>query len=381
MKKYILNLIISAFAISGVSAQAADKIRIQNLSVETDHGKVNVMVAFTANVDRKAVPMGTTLIYAPVITDGHYKVSLPAIVVQSGRAKKNWSRHEWRANTRAIYDKGIYTQNGGAVNYSTTVPFQPWMHQARIDIETVIAGCCNSDTEKSTLIAGILPLPTHKPQTETEPEVIPISEVTLTEYLMETFPFVLPASEFDPDDPIKFYDDERDNALTVYYKINKYNIEEDYADNRQTLINLIAAIELIQSSGEARVERIVVAGFASPEGTFEFNDRLAWNRAESIEKFITDRTAMTREEITLFNGSADWLGLKLAIEADENVPGRTEALDIITNIPEWDSRTKTGRQTHLRNLRGGETYSYLREHIFPKQRNGAFIRVYVGESE
>ena len=343
---------------------------ISNLNVSSD--EETVAVSFTVAVGRKATPAGMTVVYAPVITDGQHKVSLPPIIVRGNRASVAWERHEWAAGNRAAHGDGIYTHNGGTVGYVASVPFQPWMHDSRIEMETVAAGCCNSDTSLSVLAAGILPSPAPEPEPEPTPEPGP----TVIEFLQSAFSFVLPASDFDPDEPIKFYDDERDNALTVYYNINRYDIEKGYADNEQTLTNLLAAIETIQSSGEGDVERVVVAGFASPEGRLEANDRLAWERAVSVKEYIMKNSALPDENIMLFNGSADWRGLRLLVAADPDVPGQREVLEIIDRQPQANAATHLTRQTLLRALNDGRTYRYLAENIFPKLRNGAFIRVY-----
>ena len=376
MKNTIITFILSAVALLTVSAQDADKkISIRNISIETDIEMVNI--SFTAKIARKAAPSGTTLVYAPVITDGQYKVSLPAIVVQGNRAKQNWVRHEWASDVEAAYENGIYTRNGSTVNYNASVPFQPWMLNQRIDIETVTSLCCNSYAGLFTMVSSIL---TTTPAERPEP-IVSNPAQTIVEQITKTYPFVLPAEMFNSLEPIRFDSDERDKALTVYYKINKHNIEESYANNRQTLTDLIAAIKLIRQNNNVDVERVVIAGFASPEGPYELNDYLAWERAVSVREYIVKNTDMPGSDINLFNGSADWHGLRLLISQDSNVPAQAEALRIIDNNPTWNSRTNTDRMSMLRSLRGGETYRYITKHIFPKLRNGAFIRVYINQNQ
>lgn len=375
MKKYLL-LILFLVAFMGAPAQAAEKVRVDRLSVE--RSGETAAVSFTAGIDPKAAVRGMTVIYAPVITDGTHSVSLPAIVVQRKRAETAWERHEWIAGSRARFENGVYAKNGETVSYRAEVPFQQWMHDARIEVETVTAGGGRSHLEIFLLAENILPATAPEPLPEPEPEII-LPEPTVVEALADALPFVIPASDFDPAQPIKFYDDERDNSLTVYYKINSYVIEPDYADNRQTLTNLLAAIDIIRRNPDAKVERVVVAGFASPEGPFELNDRLAWERAVSVKEYVLRHTDLQDRDILLFNGSADWRGLRMMVEKDRFVPAKQQVLDIIDFQPIWDSRTQTGRITTLRNLNGGESYRYLVENIFPKLRNGAFIRVYYDE--
>lgn len=380
MKKVILTLIFATLAAAGLAArqgsapqqqQDVDGIKVSRLSVT--HAGDAVQVVFRATIDRRAARSGATVAYAPVVTDGHHKVSLPPIVVQGHRAAKSWERHEWAAGQQVRYDDGVYARNGETLGYSAEVPFQQWMQGARIEVETVTAGCCNSDIAYSALADNILPAPVEEPVLE---PVAAVPVRSFGEILTEAFPFVMPVSEFDPTDPVRFYGDERDNALTVYYRINKYDIEPDFSDNRRTLGNLLAAIETIRNSGEASVERVVVAGFASPEGPFELNDRLAWERAVSVKEFIMRNTDMPGGTISIYNGSADWRGLRILVAQDPNVPGQREVLNIIDNYPVWDSQRQKGRMSMIRSLNGGRTYRYIADILFPRLRNGAFIRVY-----
>ncbi len=373
MKK-ISTLLIFLCAVLSLPAQS-NKTGFDNLSVSTD-GE-NVTLEFTAKVGRRAATKGATVVYAPVIGNGHYKASFPAVVVQGRRALTNWQRHEWAAKNRASYENGIYTKNRGTVNYSESITFQSWMYDGRLEMETVTAGCCNSDVCTGILDPQVLPAPVVP-----EPEPVMVAETpqprkpSVMEFLQNAFSFIHPESEFDPKEPVRFFDDERDDALTVYYRLNRHDIDRDYMDNRQTMNNLLAAINLIQESGEAEVSRVVVAGFASPEGSLELNDRLAWERAVTVKEYVLSRSDIKDENVTLFNGSADWYGLRRLVAADPYMPAKREVLDILDSYPIWDARSHAVRQTRLRSLRGGEPWRYMSVNYFPKLRNGAFIRVY-----
>ena len=215
------------------------------------------------------------------------------------------------------------------------------------------------------------------PVEETEPKVVTIlPEKSEIENLSEKYPFVLPASEFDPANPIRYYNDERDNVLTVYYPVNKSVIESYFAGNSATLAALLDAVRSIVNSKETKICRIVIAGFASPEGSASVNEQLAGERAAAVRDYILANTPVSKETILLHNGSADWQGLRRLVAADSNVPSQREVLEIIDTRPIWDSRTQTGRQTLLHQLNGGRSWEYMKTNLFPKLRNGTFIRVY-----
>lgn len=371
MKKLVL---ISMLLLSAVNVSAQRTLPgTSEVSVTRDGD--GVRVAMRVAIPRRSAPAGITLIHAPVITDGTYKVSMPPIVVQGRQAEIVWQRHERAADTMSRHERARHTENGETVDYRAEVPFQHWMQGARLELETVTAGCAASFTGRSLIAATILPPTPPEPEPEPEPVVIP--PPSAGELLARTFPFVLPFSEFDPDEPIRFYDDERDNALTVYYRINSHEIDPEYADNRQTLVNLLAAIDVIANSDGLRVERMVVVGFASPEGPFAFNDRLAWERAVSVkEHILSGGSSIADETITVFNGSLDWRGLRQRVMADSRVPSREEVLELLDGVRGRDPDAQRRILDALRTTGGGQSYAYLADRIFPSLRNGTFIRVY-----
>ena len=372
-----MKKILFLFVLLFLGATANAQLTVVRGRTSVTHDGDSVYVSMRAVIPRQRIPSGMTLIYAPAITGGKWKVSLPAIVVRGRRAEVAWRRHEWASDMVSRNAGAYHAESGETVEYRASVPFQPWMQGARIELETVETGCGEVFVEKSTLIGRIIPPPPPPLPVVVPPP--PPTPPTIGELLAQTFPFVLPASEFDPDEPIRFYEDERDNALTVYYHINKYDIDPDYDDNRHTLVNMLAAIDAITASGEVYVDKVVVAGFASPEGPFAFNDRLAWDRAVSVKEYVMNNADMADESILVFNGSLDWWGMRRLVAADSEIPYKEEILEIIDSRSELALKEQGRVLNRLRTLGDGAVWDYVAERIFPRLRNGAFIRVYFDE--
>lgn len=380
MKKVIAVLILTAFSFSNLVARGKDgKIIVSGVTTELQDNEISL------SFDLRPVKDVATHVYVPVITDGEYKVSFPAVVVRGKRSGIIWERHELADGSKARFEADHRIKGGDHFTYTARADFQPWMSGASVYMESVSEACGNSSFDQVLLAEGVLAEAALAEkdvfQAETvEQELVTIVEaevaMTVPERIAVALPFIFPASDFNPDEPVKFYNDDKGSALTVYYRVNSYDIEPEYRGNDQTLTNLLASIDIINQNRDSKVEYVVIAGFASPEGPSEYNDRLAWERAISIKEYVLNHTDMKGEDIKLYNGSADWRGLRVLIENDKQVPDRQEVLDIIDNHPVWNPATKTGRITLLRKLNGGEPYRYLSENILPKLRNGAFIRVY-----
>ena len=376
MKKLFIIILFLGF-IPCVPVFGQERLRVEH--VEVEQAGDSLRISFKPQWGDEYALRGTTCVYLPVITNGEFRVSLPAVVVQNGRAALSWNRRARAAGIQARYADGVYAAGKEEeFAYAATIPIQQWMYDSRIEVETLLAGCGEYTEDRYVLAAHILPGPPPEPEipAATSIQTVPEPQPTTGETLAEAFSFVLPDSEFDPQQPIRFYEDERDNALTVFYRINRFAIEPDYASNEQTLVNLIAAIEIIRESLDAEVKRIVVAGFASPEGPFDFNDRLAWERAVSVKEYILKNSEIADPSVLLFNGSTDWRGLHLLVDRDLELPGRTEVLRILESRPLTDVATQKERMELIKKLHGGTTYQYMADRVFPLLRNGTFIRVY-----
>lgn len=381
MKKIIiLALFLSTAAALSAAQPAQGRIQIGDLHTE-DAGET-LKVGFTARIAPRAVKRNHTLVFVPVIEGGGYRQSLSPVVVHGKGSRIARQRREWVARQVAGYENAAVASNGTAINVSAEVPFQKWMSGASLVFESVEGGCCRYDRLEDALFAeNIIVRAEPEPVVvvaEREPEPIPEPvwvPRTVADSLSVAFTFVLPMSEFDPDEPFKIYDDERENALIVYYRLGRLNIDPAYMDNAHTLSNLTSVIDMIMASSDSRVERIVVAGFSSPDGSFEVNDRLAFDRAVSVKKHLIETTPAKDYQIMIHNGSTDWRGLRAMVERSA-LPEKQQIISIIDNTPVWDAQRQVGRLGELMRLNGGRTYRYLYNEYFPYLRNGAFIKVY-----
>ena len=172
-----------------------------------------------------------------------------------------------------------------------------------------------------------------------------------------------------------FIDENRDDALSVYFRQGSHMVDRHFADNNFALVDMISSILEIQNSHDSRIVRIVITGFASPEGSFLLNDRLAWERAVSIKEIIINNTLFSNKKISVFNGSVDWRGLYRLV-AESDMYHKYQVLNVIDCAPIWDNVRHISRLDELKRLSGGEPYRYMLANIFPRLRNAAYIKVY-----
>ena len=110
--------------------------------------------------------------------------------------------------------------------------------------------------------------------------------------------------------------------------------------------------------------KIDITGYASLDGPKELNNDLAYERAEVMEKWLFDRLpAYSKNNISVFYNGQDWMLLSQLVIDDTEVPQRDRAIEIINS--ELEDQIKIGL---LKQLSGGDTWTYLIKYIFPFMR-------------
>lgn len=117
-----------------------------------------------------------------------------------------------------------------------------------------------------------------------------------------------------------------------------------------------------QVTGGSAVNRIIVEGYASPEGSNDFNEKLALQRAEQAVEIIKKELGeIEAERIEITNKGADWDGLMDAIAASD-IQNREEIIDEIKN--------SSNREETLKGLM--EQYPQIRQ-LLPQLRRASVV--------
>lgn len=381
MKKIVLlGLLMLCFVLQTSARTSVQMIgggvTISNFNVEADDSLL--WISFDAAIPKRAVKRGKQLIFYPVISDSSWKVAMTPVTVSSTGSKVINKRN---APTSCHAASALIATPNSTFRYWASTPKQRWMSLAQIIIESSVFGCCTSTGIHYDTIPCDLKLAELSEYFISDTAVTICYEEndfvpkTIGDSLAMTFSFVLPESRFDSVEPFKIYEEDKHNGLAVYFAQGVSTIDSRLRDNRQTLKNLVAAIDVILSSAESEVSHVVIGGFTSPEGRFEFNDRLAWERAISIKEHIITGTSMQPDKILVHNGSVDWRGLRSMVSGS-NMQYRNEVLKVIDGTPLRTPEDHIIRLKGLKNIADGTAYNYMFENFFPHLRNGAFIKVY-----
>ena len=166
-------------------------------------------------------------------------------------------------------------------------------------------------------------------------------------------------------------------GVKVYFRQGYSSLQPAFRENGIRLDEFMRRVSEMHTDSTARLNSIDIVAYASPEGSFTLNRKLARKRAENISAYL--RGNMPFLSGSLFNvqpKGIDWNGLAAMVEASD-MHYRSEVLNILRNVPETTYRNGKlvdSRLKRLMDLRGGRPYNYMLTHFFPELRAaGAYV--------
>lgn len=391
MQKKILFLLLCGFTCMPSFAGNGSGIPVRVSDLNFRIQKDSVKMSFRIRADRRAVRSGQYVVIVPRLMKDSFTWSFPAIIVQGRLAGISRARHI-ALSKQTVPPALFYLRNNDAQRYSVTVPYQRWMEGAELSLEAVkITPCSEGDPSGQTIAENLIILPVEvrtapvSVAKRSEPEVrdtVPDAAGLFAEELMREYPYMAfyNRQEFtEMTDGRILYADDMQCAAAIYFP-QAYQITPDYRDNGRVLSEVAAALAKLRESRDFMLKSIVVAGFASPDGDFAANDRMAWRRAVSIKRYLMTEFGIPAEKIYLYNGSEDWPGLRMLIEKSE-LEGKQALLGIFNHTPVADT---AGHKLLLHEIKGvanGVPYRYISDHYFPLLRRGGILKIFFEEKQ
>ena len=161
------------------------------------------------------------------------------------------------------------------------------------------------------------------------------------------------------------------DSVKIYFRQDYSTLDMSIRDNRAVLDSITDKLSSDYADSVYRIEKILVVGGASPEGTIRHNRNLSANRAKRLFDYL-GRYGELPDSLTTFHFlGRDWHGLVRLVEADDNVPYKQETLrflyDILRRL-DGGEKVADNNVGRLSRLRGGRPYKYMYRVLFPELR-------------
>ena len=351
MKRIYLIYIIAMLFCSAAQAQPIlqGAEQVKNLQITRDNN--NVLVSMDVDISNIEVGADETVVLTPHIEKNGKELKLPAIEVMGRRAYLYFLRNgENTITSNPLYSDRVARRaerkNGPqVVKYATNVVFEEWMRGGNVVVKEESCGC--------------------------NPELIAQGEKQIGRFLHEIYnpQYVLTFIEPEPE-PIKVRDES--HSAYINFKVDKYDILENYKNNNTELASIINSIDKVNHDEDLTITSITIEGWASPEATQQHNQTLAQNRANSLANYVSQKTGIERSRIEAIGCGEDWKGLRELVVATPRLLDQDKVLAIIDN----NSLTLDQKDKQLKDLIPPTIYERLMNEMYPKLRRNDYRIVY-----
>ena len=302
----------------------------------------------TMNIEMDDLKVGKdqALILIPTLINGDNELALQPIIINGEKKQKAFQKAVAKSGETIDALVIPYDDDIDFV-YAQTAEYQPWMADAQfVLVETLV------DKKDRPLM--------------TSQEVITNAVSTEAKRLAELYPviaFIEPPVEVE-----KIRSDVYNTFLE--FKLNQAQVLPNYKNNAKELENIQALFTKVLSDTNLVVNKVIIEGFASPEGPEGFNEQLSKRRMESLKTYLAKQNKIPASMFETSFGGESWEGLVTLLELS-TMPEKDALITIINNTTD-----DAERKQKIKELDGGAPYQYMLKNIYPYLRNATCQIVY-----
>lgn len=351
----IHTLIITALGLAALGVPCDASASVAMLSDSTSTVKTltversdNILfVSMQLDCTRLKIKSNREVSYIPVLTYGDSIYQLPKVVL-AGRNR--YIQHQRHSDLPA--DAHVY-RPGQVIDYMEVIPYRPWMETATLSVSEDVCGC------------GFNILSSDK------------SDLAVLDFKEREF-----APQFAFITPVVEETKTRNESGSAYidFPVNRTEIRPDYRRNPEELQKIRNTIDVLRNDDDISIQAVSFVGYASPEGGYANNERLARGRTEALASYVRGLYSFPQDIIKSGWVAEDWAGLKKYVETSD-IENREGILDII----DMTGLDPDKREQRLRTDYPAQ-YRFLLENVYPGLRHSDYavqyqIRTYADVEE
>lgn len=348
MKK---SIILSAMMLVFSGMMSAQTV-ISNQSLTEDGERV--VVSFEVETDVKSIPTNRKEIIMPFIYNAKDTLWLETLEVYGkGRFKREVQENhlagnkDWQMTQKQVLKGDVY-------HYISSVPLKRWMKSTNLGIKRQMVGCnCEDELEDQMLAEGVALF---------EEPMLPARRIPVN---------------FTLADATRQWDFGRDE-LEIIFKVSKIEIDSSVFNNEVTFGKILSAIDKIFANPKYKVDKIEIAGYASPEGKRSFNNWLGQNRAKALIDYIIQNRPqynLTTDNFRLRNGEENWEGLRRHVLAST-----IEEKDQVVEIIDMDLSDED-KKSRIKAIDKGRIWQKMLKEVYPHLRCARYLAVYYDSTQ
>ena len=317
---------------------APGDVTFENLKWARDHG--TIFISMDVDLKKLKLKKEEELVFTPVLYDKDLSYEFPEFRV-TGRYR--YYRH-LRNESDTLDLKSVYRyKENDLVHYEASAPYEDWMETSRLVVLDNRCGCpC---------------------KVEDAPRSNDIGQLDFRDPMFVPDYFYINPEE-------KEVVRSASGAAFVDFVVNRTEIREDYRQNTRELNKIIATVDSIKADPDVQITSLTVKGYASPEGSYANNTRLAKERTVALKNYLKAKYTFPEDVMKVDYEPEDWEGFRSMLQ-QTNLAHKDAILAIID-----DPNMKPDPKDHLIRSRYPEDYRYILTHIYPALRHSDYTVSY-----
>lgn len=340
--KLFFSLLLSLYII-GVNAQRIlnGQIEIKDFNIARNEG--NLFLSMRMDVTALDVKSDEEIILTPALKSSEETfVNLPAVRINGRNRYYHHLRNDKLADEPYFYRTGKVDE----IHYQAMTPYAEWMDNASVVMGEDLCGCC------SELLMNNDDLLT---QLDMAPKVFE-----------PLFVYVQPEVETVKTRNVK-------GSAFIDFPVNQTVIYPEYRNNPSELKKIQQTIDVVKNDPDTKITAISIKGYASPEGSYANNTRLAKGRTEALKKYVQELYHFDPSIFTTAYEPEDWEGLERYVEASD-LADKEGILDLIAGDEEPDRKDASIKRRYP------DTYAFLLKNCYPALRHSDYTVEYIVRS-
>ena len=321
MKKLIYTTLILLSVCFTAQAQKTDRgISIDNF--RTGITSETLDIRFDLKASDLKINCDGQLVMEFAVESADRRLILP-VVVYSGKQRYHYERRRealsdsYHVQPYHIY-KGVKNNKTYKLDYNISIPYYTWMMHASITYREYVHDCSGENhAGDGVLTADLNPAPVY-----VEPEI----------WKPDPALFANLVGFLDPEvEEVKARASMLE--LRINFPVNVTEVRPTYMGNPVELARADSLVGLLVSNSLIDIRGVNIRGYASPEGTYTNNERLARGRSEGFKKYMISKhpgNDYIRDARTSWVAE-DWEGFGRIVEADNTIAQKQDVLAIVND--------------------------------------------------
>ena len=349
MKQSIIAAVTALFCTFGAfCAPSGSLLKVKDVNVNVSEGILTVKMTIDPHSVRPGIDREVR--FTPVVRaiGAADSLELPVVTI----AGKNRYILAERAGFIDAGERIYRSGKGNDIEYRAEVAAQPWMDRCRIDVREQTANCCDP--------------------------ISPLAETPVAELDLRAVP-AAPAYRYIALTADSTVELEAEGRAFVDFVVNRTELRPTYRNNRREIAKILESIDFVRNDSDATITRVTFKGYASPEGPWDNNVRLAMGRTNTLKEYVRDLYNFSPDIMHSDYEPEDWDGLRRWVEQC-TLPNRQGIMEVINSDLAPDPKD------HELRRRFPADYAVILDSVYPALRHSDYtirysIRTYVDIEE